>query len=97
MNDPPKISELNNDVAPGVATFYNELGMKLLDETVWLNMNHQLSGASDTKDRFLNVLRTWWITTSKQNRTWECIVEALKSNGMKQIRVAYDISTKYNL
>ena len=51
MNDLPKQSELNNDVAPEVATFYK----------------------------------------------WECIVEALMSDAMKQNRVAHIISTKYNL
>jgi len=92
MDDIPKQSEINNDVAPKVAAFYSELGMKLIDENEWRNMDHQYSGASDTKGQFRNVLNTWWTSTPKQNRTWEYIVEALNSNGMQQNRVAQNIT-----
>ena len=97
MDSAPEQFELNNDVAPKVARFYNELGMKLIDEDEWQNMDHQFGGAGDTKARFRNVLETWWTSTPKQHCTWKSIVEALESNGMKQNRLAYDIKTKYKL
>ena len=97
MDNAPEQFELNNDVAPKVARFYNELGMKLVDENEWQNMDHQFGGAGDTKARFRSVLETWWTSTPKQHRAWESIVEALESNGMKQNRLAYDIKTKYKL
>jgi len=95
MDDTPKQSEINDDVAPKVATFYSKLGLKLIDENEWQNMDHQYSGASDTEGQFRNVLSTWWTSTPKQNRTWEYIVKVLNSNAMKQNRVAQGISKKY--
>ena len=95
MHVAPKPREISNDVAPKVATFWYELGMKLIDEDELMNMHHQYSGTGEAKSQFHNVLNAWWTQTRKQCRTWECIVDALESKGMRQNGLAQTIKTKY--
>ena len=96
MDVAPKPREISNDVVPKAARLWYEIGMNLISEDVLLNMDHQFGGTGDTNDQFRTVVNAWWTSTEKQNRTWECIVEALDSNGMKQHRLANELRKKLN-
>lgn len=96
MDSIPLARDMGNDVVPVMASYWFELGQQLDIDLDQLNViDHQYGSAGNVQERYRRLLHDWWDQTLEQDRTWECIVNALESNRMKQYQLANQIKGKY--
>ena len=96
MDSVPLAKHTSNDVVPAMASHWYELGQALgIDEDQLNVIDHQYGGGGDTQDRFRRVLDTWWQQTLREQRTWECMVDALESRAVRHNALASKIRQQY--
>jgi len=96
MDSVPLAKHTSNDVVPAMASHWYELGQALkIDEDQLNVIDHQYGGGGDTQDRFRRVLDTWWQQTLREERTWECVVDALESRAVRHNALATKIRQQY--